>query len=63
MKEKKVYTKPNLSKNEIPYSLPQILTKRQILTQVNGIFDPLGLLSPFIVKAKILLRKLWGQDK
>jgi len=33
-----------------------------ILSQVNGIFDPLGLMSPFVVRAKIMLRKL-TQDK
>ena len=62
-KQRKLYSKPDLKRNEIPNDLPLCLTKRQILAQVNGIFDPFGLLSPFIVKAKILLRRLWGQDK
>ena len=44
---------------EIVDAVPKSLTKRLILSQVNGIFDPLGLLSPFIIRAKILLRKLW----
>ena len=34
-------------------------TKREILSTVNSIFDPMGLLAPFTVKAKILLRNLW----
>ena len=29
-----------------------------ILSQVNGIYDPLGLVGPFKVRAKIMLRKL-----
>ena len=35
------------------------ISKRQILAIVNGIYDPLGLISPFTVRAKILMRKLW----
>ncbi|XP_050302413.1 uncharacterized protein LOC126740435 [Anthonomus grandis grandis] len=35
------------------------VTKRIILSCVSQIFDPLGLLSPCVVSAKILLQKLW----
>ena len=41
---------------------PQQLTRRMILSQVNGIFDPLGLVSPFVVNAKILLRRVTDQS-
>lgn len=34
-------------------------SKRTILSHVSQIFDPLGLLSPAIIIAKILLQKLW----
>ena len=34
--------------------------KRIILSQVNSIYDPLGLAGPFTVRAKILMRELWG---
>ena len=37
------------------------LTKRTILSKVVTIFDPLGILSPFIVRAKILLQELWSK--
>ena len=37
------------------------ISKRQILAIVNGIYDPLGLISPFTVRTKILMRKLWTQ--
>ena len=30
---------------------------------MNGVYDPLGLISPFTVKAKIMLCKLWAQDR
>ena len=35
-------------------------TKRVILSQVNSIYDPFGLAEPFTVRAKILMRELWG---
>ena len=37
-----------------------LVTKRQILSIVSTIDDPLGLLAPITVKAKIILRKLQG---
>jgi hypothetical protein len=36
-----------------------ILTKRMVLSQVNGIYDPMGLATPFTLKAKVLMRRLW----
>ncbi|KAL0821094.1 hypothetical protein ABMA28_005724 [Loxostege sticticalis] len=36
-----------------------IVTKRTILSHVSQIFDPLGLLSPTIMIAKVLLQRLW----
>ncbi|XP_052740604.1 uncharacterized protein LOC128198559 [Bicyclus anynana] len=35
------------------------LTKRYIMSIISQIFDPLGLLSPFIITAKVLLQRLW----
>ncbi|GFV90207.1 integrase catalytic domain-containing protein [Trichonephila clavipes] len=37
-------------------------TKRFILQAVGKIFDPLGLISPFIVKMKCLLQDLWKEE-
>ena len=62
-KRRKVHSEPNLSREQIPENIPSPLTKRQVLSQVNGVYDPMGLMSPFTVRAKILLRKLWGQEK
>jgi len=36
-------------------------TKRSILAYVSRIFDPLGLVLPLTVKAKLLIRELWQQ--
>ena len=33
-----------------------------ILSQVNSIYDPLGLAGPYTVRAKILMRKLWTYE-
>ncbi|XP_048524394.1 uncharacterized protein LOC125505175, partial [Dendroctonus ponderosae] len=41
---------PNLRKN---------ITKRILLSDIATIFDPLGLISPCIILAKVLLQKLW----
>lgn len=38
------------------------ITKRHILSVISQIFDPLGLVSPCIVEAKILMQRLW-KDK
>lgn len=35
-------------------------TKRSILSNIAKFFDPLGLLSPVITKAKVILQKLWA---
>lgn len=35
------------------------ISKRTILSQIAQVFDPLGLLSPYIINAKILLQQLW----
>ncbi|XP_076658358.1 uncharacterized protein LOC143362242 [Halictus rubicundus] len=34
-------------------------TKRSILSQVAQLFDPLGLLGPVIIKAKLIMQELW----
>ena len=45
-----------------PSECTKQLTKRKVLAQVNGIFDPIGLLTPFSVKSKVLMRKLWTDE-
>lgn len=35
------------------------VTKRLILSITSQIYDPLGLLGPFVITAKVLLQKLW----
>ncbi|KRX12791.1 hypothetical protein T07_7237 [Trichinella nelsoni] len=34
-------------------------TKRKLISDTSKLFDPLGFLTPFVVRAKILFQKLW----
>ena len=36
-------------------------TKRKILNQITRIYDPIGFVSPFLVRAKIKLQELWEE--
>ena len=51
-------TDPILTKDTVELDVPQILTRRSLLRQVAAVFDPLGLIAPFIVKGKLLMRSL-----
>ena len=34
-------------------------TKRNVLKKIATLFDPLGFLSPFIIRAKMIMQKMW----
>ena len=38
-------------------------TKRQVLTTIASLFDPLGYLTPTTVKMRLFLQNLWIQEK
>ena len=41
---------------------PTCLTRRQVLCQLNSVFDPLGLVAPFVLKGKLLMRETWETE-
>lgn len=54
----------NSREDAFQYSIPiapksSTVTKRTMLSSIAQIFDPLGLLGPVIISAKILMQRLW----
>lgn len=43
-----------------PTNCKKKVTKREILSIVNSIYDPMGLLCPITVRAKIIMRRIWA---
>lgn len=56
-KKNKLPTQPDLDISRISEDFPQVLTRRMVLSQVARVYDPLGLITPLILRAKLLLRK------
>ncbi|XP_075236462.1 uncharacterized protein LOC142333326 [Lycorma delicatula] len=40
-------------------NVERLITKRNVLGRISSLFDPLGLLAPVIVKAKVFMQRLW----
>ena len=55
---KKIHTQENLKKDDLPHKIPEILTHRMVLSKLASLFDPLGLITPFILQGKLLMRML-----
>nr|XP_029729133.1 uncharacterized protein LOC115266740 [Aedes albopictus] len=56
-----IHWQPCSDEFKFVYHQPQISqpTKRIILSQIASLYDPLGLLAPTIVMAKLVMQKLW----
>ena len=59
-RKRNIKPEPDLTIEDFDIKFPRYLTKRIVLSQLNGMYDPLGLLSPFIIKGKLFLRALWS---
>ena len=59
-KKRGVHTEPDLTKLQVPREIPLQLTRRMVLMQVQKLYDPLGLMTPFTLQAKLLLRLTWA---
>ena len=55
----KARTGPDLTKEMLQMNPPKIMTHMQYYSQVQSLFDPIGLLSPVLLRAKVLLRLTW----
>lgn len=53
-------TEEDQLKFEFNYREPDKITKRTVSSVLGQIFDPIGLISPITVTAKIILQKLWS---
>lgn len=48
---------------QVPTLQPvDIITKRSVVSEMSQLFDPLGLLGPVVVSAKIFVQRLWAKQ-
>ncbi|KAK7928986.1 hypothetical protein WMY93_005381 [Mugilogobius chulae] len=60
-KKKKMRLGKNLSKEEIREGTPNPLSRRELLSQVAGLYDPIGLVTPLKQRGAILVRKAFQE--
>ena len=58
----KVRTGTNLTEEEVGIETPNPLTRRHLLSQIAGVYDPIGLATPLKEKGAILLRRACQQS-
>lgn len=53
-----MHLEPDVNQNNFEHLITSALTKRVVLIQNAIIYDPLGLVTPFTLQGKILMREL-----
>ncbi|XP_045139268.1 uncharacterized protein LOC123520764 [Portunus trituberculatus] len=54
---------PDMDREECMRNFPERLTRQMVLSQISSIYDPLGLLLPVTLKAKLMMRAMICDDK
>ncbi|XP_054861306.1 uncharacterized protein LOC129347620 [Amphiprion ocellaris] len=62
-RKKKMRIGKNLLKEEVRTETPNPLTRRALLSQVAGLYDPIGLVTPAKQKGAILVRKAFQEGR
>lgn len=62
-KRRKMRLGQDLLREEVRSQTPDPLTRRELLSQVSGLYDPLGLVAPAKQKGAILIRKAFQEAK
>lgn len=45
-----------------PHSSRPVVTKREVVSVVAKLYDPMGQLAPYVIRGKILIQKLWQDE-
>ena len=48
-----------VSRGNSPDLIGKTITQRLVLSTVSSVFDPIGLVAPFTIRARLLLKQLW----
>lgn len=43
----------------IDFMVDSVSTKREVLSTISRLFDPLGLIGPIIIRAKLIMQETW----
>ena len=65
IKNKKVSSGNNIKKDSlslVPFSLDEANTKRQVLSQISKVYDPLNFILPVTIRGRLLKRRVWKLD-
>lgn len=62
-RKKKMRLGQNLSQEQVRTQTPNPLTRRELLSQISGVYDPVGLVTPAKQKGAILVRRAFQEAK